>query len=121
MRVGEITSRISDAVKITLFINDIAIGLVVNVFIVLFSFGLMFTYYWKLALVMLTIIPAYILLYVISNRVNQKFQRHLMENNSELGAHLVESLNSGITIKRFCLDGYANTNTGSKVVRLIQT
>jgi ATP-binding cassette subfamily B protein len=36
MRVGEITSRIGDAVKIRLFINDIAIGLVVNCFIVVF-------------------------------------------------------------------------------------
>ncbi|HEX9512497.1 MAG TPA: peptidase domain-containing ABC transporter [Puia sp.] len=121
MRVGEITSRISDAVKIRLFINDIAIGLVVNVFIVLFSFGLMFTYYWKLALVMLTIIPAYILLYVISNRINKKFQRRLMENNAELGAQLVESLNSVITIKRFSLEGYANTKTETKFVRLLKT
>ncbi|MES1249361.1 MAG: ABC transporter transmembrane domain-containing protein, partial [Chitinophaga rupis] len=104
MRVGEITSRIGDAVKIRLFINDIAIGLVVNVLVVFFSFALMFTYYWKLALVMLAIIPAYILLYVISNRVNKKYQRRLMENNAELGAQLVESLNSVVTIKRFSLE-----------------
>jgi len=121
MRVGEITSRIGDAVKIRLFINDIAIGLVVNVFVVFFSFALMFTYYWKLALVILTIIPAYILLYVISNRVNKKYQRRLMENNAELGAQLVESLNSAITIKRFSLEEFANTKTETKFVRLLKT
>nr|WP_262491765.1 hypothetical protein [Nitritalea halalkaliphila] len=36
MRVGEIVSRINDAVKIRLFINDTLIGLVVNVCVVLF-------------------------------------------------------------------------------------
>jgi len=57
MRVGEIISRINDAVKIRVFINDVALSLIVNVFVVLFSFALMFTYYWKLALIMLAIIP----------------------------------------------------------------
>ena len=45
MRVGEIISRVNDAVKIRVFINDVALSLIVNVFVVLFSFALMFTYY----------------------------------------------------------------------------
>ena len=56
MRVGEIISRINDAVKIRAFINDVVINLAVNVFIVILAFALMFTYYWKLALVILLII-----------------------------------------------------------------
>src|SRR5690606_5950114 len=36
MRVGEIISRINDAVKIRVFINDVSINLIVNIFIVLF-------------------------------------------------------------------------------------
>jgi ATP-binding cassette, subfamily C, bacteriocin exporter len=121
MRVGEITSRIGDAVKIRLFINDIAIGLVVNVFVVIFSFGLMFTYYWKLALIMLIIIPVYIAVYVLSNRVNKKFQRRLMEKNADLGGQLVESLNSVATIKRFSLEESANMKTETKFVSLLKT
>lgn len=57
MQIGEITSRINDAVKIRSFINEVAIDMIVNVFIVIFSFALMFTYYWKLALVILLVIP----------------------------------------------------------------
>ena len=41
MRVGEITSRINDAVKIRAFINDVALELIVDFFVVLFSFGLL--------------------------------------------------------------------------------
>jgi ATP-binding cassette subfamily B protein len=57
--------RINDAVKIRSFINEVAIDLIVNVFIVIFSFALMFTYYWKLALVILLVIPFYALIYFI--------------------------------------------------------
>lgn len=121
MRVGEITSRINDAVKIRVFINDVAIGLVVNVFIVLFSFALMFTYYWKLALLVLSILPVYGLIYWISNQINKKMQRRLMEDNAELGSQLVESLNSVATIKRFGLEEFANIKTESRFVRLLKT
>jgi len=121
MRVGEITSRIGDAVKIRVFINDVALTLVVNVFIVIFSFVLMFTYYWKLALIMLGIIPVYLLIYQVSNRVNKKLQRRLMEDNAELGSQLVESLNSVATIKRFGLEEYANIRTEHRFIRLLKT
>lgn len=36
MKVGEIISRVNDAVKIRAFINDAAIQIVVNIFIVFF-------------------------------------------------------------------------------------
>lgn len=121
MRVGEITSRITDAVKIRSFINETATGLVVNVFIVAFSFLVMFVYQWKLALLVLTIIPIYVLLYWVSNRFNKKWQRTLMENNAELGSQLVESLNTINTVKRFGLEEHANMKTESKFIRLLQT
>jgi ATP-binding cassette subfamily B protein len=45
MQIGEITSRINDAVKIRSFINEVAIDMIVNVFIVIFSFGVCFNRY----------------------------------------------------------------------------
>lgn len=36
MQIGEITSRINDAVKIRSFINESAIDIIVNIFIVIF-------------------------------------------------------------------------------------
>ena len=79
MRVGEIISRVNDAVKIRLFINDVAISIILNILIVGFSLAVMFMFYWKLALLTLMIIPIYILLYWLSNRINKKWQRTLME------------------------------------------
>jgi len=120
MRVGEIISRVNDAVKIRMFINDVALNLIVNVLIVGFSIGLMFLYYWKLALIMLSIIPIYLLLYWISNRINKKWQRQLMENSADLEAQLVESLHAAGTIKRFGLEAYANLKTENRFIILLQ-
>ncbi|MFN3378403.1 MAG: peptidase domain-containing ABC transporter, partial [Runella zeae] len=121
MRVGEIISRINDAVKIRAFINDTALTLVVNVFIVLFSFGMMFTYDWKLALIMMAIVPFYALNYWVVNRLNKKHQRQLMEKSAELESQLVESLNAMGTIKRFGLEAFANIKTETRFVRLLGT
>ncbi|MCW9708620.1 peptidase domain-containing ABC transporter [Fodinibius salsisoli] len=120
MRVGEITSRINDAVKIRAFINDASVTLTVNIFIVLFSFGLMFTYFWKLGLVMLCIIPCYILVYYITNKINKKTQREVMENAASLESQLVESLNSVSTIKQFGLEDFANMKTETRFVKLLK-
>lgn len=121
MRVGEIISRINDAVKIRTFINDAAINIIVNIFIILFSFGLMFTYYWKLGTVMLVMIPAYFLIYLITNRINRKTQRRLMENAADLESQLVESLKAASTIKQFGIEDFANMKTEVSFVRLLKT
>jgi len=121
MRVGEIISRINDAVKIRAFINDTAISLLVNLFIVFFSFALMFLYSWKLALIILTIVPFYAIVYNITNRVNKKRERKLMENSAELESQLVESLNSVRTIKEFGLESYSNMKTELRFVELLRT
>jgi len=119
MRVGEITSRISDAVKIRVFINDVSINLAVNLFMLVFAFAMMFTYYWKLALFLFMLIPLYSVIYLISNKFNKKVQRNLMENAAELESQLVESLNAIGTIKRFGLENYANQKTETRFINLL--
>ena len=121
MRVGEIISRINDAVKIRAFVNDVLINLAVNIFIVVLAFALMFTYYWKLALVILLIVPFYALIYYITNRVNKKVERKLMENAAELESQLVESLNSVSTIKSFGLESFTNLKTEIRFITLLKT
>ncbi len=121
MRVGEIISRINDAVKIRTFINGVSLSLAVNVLIVLFSFGIMFTYYWKLALIMLLIIPLYIIIYSVVNKLNKKTERKIMEKAADLESQLVESLNSVGTIKRFGLEDFANIKTETRFISLLNT
>jgi len=119
MRVGEIISRIGDAVKIRIFINTTSLSLMINVFTVIFGFGLMFSYYWKLALIMLAIVPFYLIIYLITNKLNKKTERKVMEHSAELESQLVESLNAVSTIKRFGLEDYANIKTETRFIKLL--
>lgn len=121
MRTGEIISRINDAVKIRAFINDVAVNLVVNFLIILFSFALMFTYYWKLALCLLIVIPLYSGIYFIANRFNARIHRKLMENSADLEAQLVESVNAAGTIKRFGLEEFSDLKTEMLFTRLLKS
>jgi len=121
MRTGEIISRIGDAVKIRLFINEVAVGFLLNILILVVSFIIMFTFFWKLALIMLLIIPLYIGIYLISNTLNKKVQRKVMEKAADLEAHLVESLNSAGTVKRFSLEDYSNLRTETRFVDFLRT
>lgn len=121
MRVGEIISRINDAVKIRAFVNDVVVNLAVNFFILIMAFALMFTYYWKLALVILLIVPFYTIIYFITNRLNKKVERKLMENAAELESQLVESLNSVHTIKSFGLENFTNQKTELRFITLLKT
>lgn len=119
MQTGEITSRIGDAVQIRNFINSTAIRLVVNVFIIIFSFALMFTYYWKLALIMLIVIPLYIGLYLITDKWNKRTERRLMEDAAALESQLVESINGVRTIKQFGIEHFSNLKTENRFVKML--
>jgi len=121
MQTGEIISRINDAVKIRTFINNTLISLIVNVLIVSFSFVLMFIYSWQMAFIVMSIIPLYTGLYFITNKLNKKTERKIMEQSAELESHLVESIKTISTIKRFGIEYYANIRTENKFIQLLET
>lgn len=120
MRVGEIISRINDAVKIRVFISSTCLTLMVNFMIVFFSFMLMFTFYWKLGLLMITVIPLYALVFVVTNRLNKKTERNMMEAAADVESQLVSSLNTIATIKQFNLEQPIHTKTEVKFIRLLK-
>lgn len=120
MRVGEIISRVNDAVKIRNFINNVSLDLVVNVMILLFSVCLMFVYSWELALVTLASAPLFLLIFWGFNKLNRKYQRGIMESSADLESQLVESINSISTIKRFGIEEFANLKTETRFVHLLK-
>jgi ATP-binding cassette subfamily B protein len=121
MQVGEIISRINDAVKIRVFINNIAIDMLVNLFVVLFAFALMFTYSWKLASLVVLIIPFYLGIYLLMNHVNKKVERRLMEDSAGLESQLVESITHIRTVKETGLETYTELKTENRFVALLYT
>ncbi len=121
MRVGEITSRVADAVKIRSFLNNSLLSLLLNPLILLFSLGAMFLWSWQLALLSLALVPLNAALYWIVNRLNRTYQRRIMERAADFDAQLVESLNAQPALRRFRLEDYSELRTETRLVRLLKT
>ena len=121
MRVGEITSRIGDAVKIRNFVNNVVVDLCVNVLILVFTLAMMLIYSWQLTLILVASAPLYGILFYVFNRINKKFQRRIMETSADLQAQLVESLESVGTIKRFGIERFANIKTENRFIPMLST
>lgn len=121
MRVGEIISRVNDAIKIRAFINSVAVDMVVNSLIVIFTLLLMSIYSWKLALLIFVSLPLFIGLYIIFNKLNKRNLRKIMENAADVESHFVESLSSVSTIKRFGVEEYSNFKTEVRFIKLLQS
>lgn len=98
---GELNSRISDAMKIRSFLVDGLIGIFISTLTLIVSFALMFTYYWKLALFTLVFIPLYVVLYLISNKINKRANRDIIENGARFEEKTVESITAVRSIKYF--------------------
>ncbi|HVZ66316.1 MAG TPA: peptidase domain-containing ABC transporter [Lacunisphaera sp.] len=120
MRVGEITSRVGDAIKIRNFLNASLLNLVLNPLILLFTLGAMFFWSWQLALLSLAILPGNAAIYWLVNRANRRYQRQLMERGADFGAQLVESLHAQPVLRRFRLEDYATLRTETRLVRLLR-
>jgi len=119
MRIGEIISRINDAVKIRTFINETAIEILVNSFVIIFTITLMFTYYWKLGLIITLIIPIYSGIYYLMNYFNKINERKIMEVSAKLETQLVESINHAKTIKEFGIENFSNTLIEHRFINLL--
>ena len=121
MKVGEIISRVNDAFNIRYFINSTAIKIIVNGLIVILSFSMMFFYHWQLAFIMLAVIPLYLIIYIITDKVNKRVERKVMEDTASLESQLVESLNAIRTIKQYGIEDYTNNKTENRFVKMTYT
>jgi ATP-binding cassette, subfamily C, bacteriocin exporter len=121
MRVGEIISRINDAVKIRVFISNVFIEVVASFLIVVFTIGFMSLYSVKLAFIVFIGIVLYSVVYFIYNNHNKKYLRKIMENAADVESHLVESINNIATIKHFGIEIYSNVKTETRFIKLLKS
>ena len=121
MRVGEITARVADAVKIRQFLNSSLLSLILNPLIVVFALATMVLYSWRLALLSVVLVPLNAALYWAVNRLNRAFQRRIMERAADFDAQLVESLNAQGTVRRYGLEEWSSLRIEVRLVRLLRT
>ena len=120
MRIGEITSRIGDAVRIRALINEVALELAVSTLMITLSLGLLFLYSTRLGALVIGIIPVYAGIWAVANARNRRASRELMERSAELQSHFVESVSAMGTIKRFGLEADMELRTEVRFVRLLR-
>jgi len=118
-RVGEIISRINDAVKIREAVSSASLTVLVDALVLTFSFALMFVYSWKLALVALATIPLFVVLFLALKSTIARTQRGMMEKNAELESHLVASVSGIATIKSVQAESTSNLRTEQQFVELL--
>lgn len=121
MRVGEMTSRVSDVIQIRSFLSSVTVGLVLNPVVLVVSFGAMFFYSSRLAWVSLTQVPLQGAIWFWTNRLNRKYQRAIKERAADLNSHVTESLHAASTAKRFLMEDALAARTEARFVRLLRT
>ena len=121
MRVGEITSRLNDAIKIRHFINDVAMELLVNCFVLIFTLALMLHTFSPMAMLLIWSIPGYGLVYWVTNWQNKRLERKLMEDAAQVEIHVVESLQHNRSIKEFGIVSFIQQKAENKIVKLLLT
>ncbi len=120
-RVGEILSRVNDAVKIRHAVSGAVLSATVDGLMVLGASAAMLLTDVRLAIASLVFVPAFLVALAVLRRPLARGQRRAMEHSADVEAHLVEDVSSIETIKAFGTEPLRAQQTEFKLVRLTQT
>jgi ATP-binding cassette, subfamily C, bacteriocin exporter len=121
MRTGELISRVNDAVKISFFLSNTMVDFIVSVFTIIASIILTCIISFKITALLLIIIPVFITIYWLFNKLNKNTLREVMEKSADLESQFVESLNNISTIRYLNLEKNAFEKTESAFIQLLTT
>ncbi len=102
--VGDIISRIQENTKIQRFLTGEALSIILDLLTVFVYLGLMFWYSWKMAMLVLVIVPPFVLLALIATPFLQRVSREIFGAHSEETGYLIQSLTGIRTIKSMAVE-----------------
>ncbi|MBW4630409.1 MAG: peptidase domain-containing ABC transporter [Iphinoe sp. HA4291-MV1] len=102
--VGDIISRVQENRKIQRFLTGDALSIVLDLLTVFIYLGLMFWYSWKMALLVLIIVPPFILLALIATPFLKRVSREIFAAANEENGYLIQSLTGIRTIKSMAVE-----------------
>ncbi|MDZ8086235.1 MAG: peptidase domain-containing ABC transporter [Nostoc sp. DedQUE12b] len=97
--VGDIISRVQENRKIQRFLSGEALSILLDLVTVFIYLGLMFWYSWKMALLVLVIVPPFLLLALIATPFLQKISREIFNAVANESSYLIEALSGVRTVK----------------------
>lgn len=98
-KTGDLLARFGENTKIRKILTEAFITTVLDVLMIFVYLAVMFYYNWKLALMVVAFIPAYVLLMVFSRPVLKKLSNQMFYANADQESTLVESLAGVQTVK----------------------
>ncbi|NJO42909.1 MAG: ATP-binding cassette domain-containing protein [Cyanobacteria bacterium CRU_2_1] len=102
--VGDIVSRIQENRKIQRFLTGEALSILLDLMTVFIYLSLMFWYSWKLALLVLLIVPPFVLLAVIATPFLKKVSREIFTAHTIESSYLIEALTGIRTVKSMAVE-----------------
>jgi ATP-binding cassette subfamily B protein len=102
--VGDIISRVQENQKIQRFLTGEALSISLDLLTVFVYVGLMFWYSWKMALLVLVIVPPFVLLALITTPFLQRVSREIFNTYAAESSYLIESLTGIRTIKSMAIE-----------------
>jgi HlyB family type I secretion system ABC transporter len=102
--VGDIISRVQENRKIQQFLTGETLSILLDLLTMFVYAGLMFWYSWKLAFLVLLIIPPFILLALVATPFLRRISREIFAASNEQTKYLIQSLTGIRTIKALAVE-----------------
>lgn len=102
--VGDIISRVQENHKIQQFLTGETLSIILDMLTMFVYAGLMFWYSWKLALLVLIIVPPFILLALVATPFLRRISREIFAASNEQTKYLIQSLTGIRTVKALAVE-----------------
>ena len=102
--VGDIISRVQENRKIQQFLTGETLSILLDLLTMFVYAGLMFWYSWKLAMLVLVIVPPFILLALVATPFLRRISREIFAASNEQTKYLIQSLTGIRTVKALAVE-----------------
>jgi ATP-binding cassette, subfamily C, bacteriocin exporter len=113
MQKGEIISRLNDATRMTSLVSQTMFEASIDLLTMLMSLAIMFAYSWRVALIIMILIPVYAMLFVSADKIHRVWQRKIIQANAAAEGLFVQTLTTISTLKQVCGESFMVTKLGS--------
>lgn len=101
---GELESRLSDSYKIRALVCEGTVQAGVCISTLSIVTILLFTFYQKLALLLLCTLPAFIVMLILSDRANKRISKRVMSSASAYEADVIDTIEGADQIRHFNIE-----------------
>jgi ATP-binding cassette subfamily B protein len=102
--VGDIVSRIQENQKIQRFLTGEALSIILDLLTVCIYLGLMFWYSWRLALLVLLIVPPFFVVALFATGILRRMSREIFQAGTQENSYLIQSLTGVRSIRSMAIE-----------------